>query len=160
LNLARICTTNLLVVAPGEDAVSLPVIPQPQGNPSWTQDAEEAIGKVPEIARGMARKAVELYSRERGLTMISAATVSEVADRFGMKPEQPAASAAPNHADADRVVLKKMNRFAPDFHRHILKSRITGQMVQKGDRVLIYEVMETHPPGNVRVTDRTSLEFR
>jgi nucleotide-binding universal stress UspA family protein len=160
LNLARICTTNLLVAAPGEDAVSFQAIPQSQGNASWTPDAEEAIRKVPEIARGMARKAVELYSREKGLTTISAATVSEVAGRFGMKLEQPTVSAVPNHAEADRVVLKKINRFAPDFHRHILKSRITGQTIQKGDRILIYEVKETHPTGNVRVTDRTSLEFR
>jgi nucleotide-binding universal stress UspA family protein len=160
LNLARLCTTNLLVVAPGEDAAALPVIPQPQETSSWTPDAEEAIGKVPEFARGVARKAVEQYSRERGLTEISAATVSEVADRFGMKTEKPTPSAIPNNADANRVVLKKLNRFAPDFHRHILKSRIMGQTIQKGDRILIYEVEETHPPGTVRVTDRTSLEFR
>jgi hypothetical protein len=65
-----------------------------------------------------------------------------------------------NPPDADRVVLKKVKRFAPDFHRHILRSRLEGQSIQKGDRILVYEVEETHPSGMVRATEHTSLEFR
>jgi nucleotide-binding universal stress UspA family protein len=160
LNLARICTTNLLVVS-GKAMVVPPSIPLMEKEFAWTPEGEELIGKVPRFARGMARKAVEQYCQEKGLSAIDTSAVREVAARFGMKMEP---SAIPplsqTQANAEVVVLKKIRRFAPDFHRHILKSRIIGKTVQKGDRVLVYEVEETQPDGVVRVTDRTSLEFR
>jgi nucleotide-binding universal stress UspA family protein len=160
LNLARICDTNLLVVAPFEDAIALPAVPQPQEAFPWTQEAEEAISRVPEFARGMARKAVEQFGRDKGLSEINAGTVKEVAGKFGMKMETPSSSATPYQVDAEMIVLKKIKRLAPDFHRHILKSRIMGQSIRKGDHILVYEVEETQPSGTVTVTDRTSLQFR
>jgi nucleotide-binding universal stress UspA family protein len=160
LNLARICNTNLLVVAPFASPIDLPALPQTQETFTWTPDAKKAMERVPEFARGMARKAVEQYGRDKGLSEITTGTVQEVAGRFGMILKTPAPAATPDRIDADVVVLKKIKRFAPDFHRHILKSRILGQAIRKGDRILVYEVEETKPSGMVWVTDRTSLEFR
>jgi nucleotide-binding universal stress UspA family protein len=161
LNLARICHTNLLVVTPSEDGIVTAVVPGSQMIVSWTPEAEEMMGKVPAFARGMARKAVERYGQEAGLSEIDTAVVQEVAGRFGMRIGSTApATVTPQQPVADRVVLRKVRRFAPDCHRHIVKSRITGQTLQKGDRVLVYEVEETQPAGKVRVTDHTSLEFR
>ncbi len=161
LNLARICTTNLLVVTPPRDPVVPPTVPQTHEQAVWTTDGEEALQKVPEFARGLARKAVEQYGREKGLSAIDAHLVREVASRFGMNRQQsPSSLSSPDSADAEVVVLKKIRRFAPDFHRHILKSRIMGQTIQKGTQVLVYNVEETQPAGVVRVTERTRLEFR
>lgn len=62
--------------------------------------------------------------------------------------------------DARVIVFTRARRFAPDFHRHILRGKIVGQTVRPGDRVLVYEVAETVPEGAVRVTRSTLLEFR
>ncbi|HZD43294.1 MAG TPA: hypothetical protein VE134_04480 [Methanomicrobiales archaeon] len=63
-------------------------------------------------------------------------------------------------SDAEVVVFKKSKRFAPDFHRHILTSKVVGQVVRAGDSVLVYSVEETIPDGAVLVTPQTHLEFR
>lgn len=62
--------------------------------------------------------------------------------------------------EAKIVIMHKTRRFAPDFHRHMLRGKIQGQVVQAGDRVLIYEIDETFPIGPVQVTERTWLEVR
>jgi nucleotide-binding universal stress UspA family protein len=61
---------------------------------------------------------------------------------------------------AELVVLRKTKMFAPEFHRHIVKSRIEDQIVHKGEKVLVYEVESTVPEGEVRVTSYTRLEFK
>jgi len=62
--------------------------------------------------------------------------------------------------DAQVVIFARARRFAPGFHQHILRGRVVGQIVRRGDRVLVYEVAETVPDGAVRVTRSTRLEFR
>ncbi len=62
--------------------------------------------------------------------------------------------------EADVALMHKARRFAPDFHRHMLRGKILGKAVQVGDRILVYEVDETVPAGPVRVTERTRLEVR
>ncbi len=62
--------------------------------------------------------------------------------------------------DAREVIFVRAGRFAPGFHRHILRGRIVGQTVRQGDRILVYEVAGTIPAGVVRVTRSTHLEFR
>ncbi|MFA5613828.1 MAG: hypothetical protein WC993_05100 [Methanoculleus sp.] len=61
--------------------------------------------------------------------------------------------------DAHVVAFTRAKRLAPDFHRHILRGRIVGQIVRPGDQVLVYRVAETVPEGAVRVTRSTLLEF-
>jgi nucleotide-binding universal stress UspA family protein len=161
LNLARIATTNLLVVTPFLEPIQIPnVSQQVQNKLFWTSGAEEEINRIPKFARSMARKAIEQYGQERGLTEITKDTVNKVAERFGMPTTLHSVSPPLTIPDAEMIVLKKIKRFAPDFHRHILKSRIIGQEIKNGDRIMVYEVEDTRPSGTVRVTDRTSLEFR
>ncbi len=62
--------------------------------------------------------------------------------------------------EAELVVFKKAKRFAPGFHQHILESKVRGQVLQKGERILVYEVTETVPVGAVMVTERTQLSFQ
>ena len=63
--------------------------------------------------------------------------------------------------EAEAVTLRKRKLLAPGFHRHIARSRLLGTTVEEGDRVLVYDVVETVPGGRpVRVTERTRLDFR
>ncbi|MCL5958334.1 MAG: hypothetical protein M1358_03280 [Chloroflexi bacterium] len=59
--------------------------------------------------------------------------------------------------EASVVVLRKVKRFAPDFHQHIVKGQAQGSTVQKGDRMLVYEIQETVPEGPVLVTDNHTV---
>ena len=60
---------------------------------------------------------------------------------------------------AETVILKKVKRFAPAFHEHIVRARIVGQEVQVGTRFMVFDIVETTPPGKVLVTPSTKLEF-
>ena len=62
--------------------------------------------------------------------------------------------------DAEVIVLKKIKRMAPDFHKHILKGKIQDKILNKGDKFMVYEVTETVPSEAVRVTKNTLLEFQ
>lgn len=61
--------------------------------------------------------------------------------------------------EAVEVRLRKFNALAPPFHRHIARSRLVGRSCRAGDRVVVYEVCSTDPPGEVSVTERTVLLF-
>jgi hypothetical protein len=62
-------------------------------------------------------------------------------------------------ARAQEVVLRKLKPLAPPFHQHIARSRLLGQTVRPGDRVVIYEVAATLPPGPVQVVEETLIRF-
>ncbi|MFQ5854847.1 MAG: universal stress protein [Anaerolineae bacterium] len=51
---------------------------------AWTPEALERLGRVPDFARGMARKAIEDYAREKGLKVVNEQVVVEARKRFGM----------------------------------------------------------------------------
>ena len=63
-------------------------------------------------------------------------------------------------SEAEIIVLKKFKRMAPDFHRHIVKNKIQNQILNKGEKFMVYEVVETVPNQRVRVTDKTLIEFK
>jgi hypothetical protein len=63
-------------------------------------------------------------------------------------------------ADAELIVLVSRKPLAPPFHRHIARSRLMNQSCRVGDRVIMYEIVQTRPDGLVRATDRTHFEFR
>jgi predicted RNA-binding Zn-ribbon protein involved in translation (DUF1610 family) len=52
--------------------------------PVWTQGAEERIARVPEFARQMVRKGIEMHALERGYTEIDERVMEEARSRFGM----------------------------------------------------------------------------
>ncbi len=61
--------------------------------------------------------------------------------------------------EAKVIVLKKFKKLAPEFHRHIVKSKLQNQTIKKGERHLVYEVEDTIPEGKVLVTGNTTFEF-
>ncbi|MEN6518486.1 MAG: universal stress protein [Methanospirillum sp.] len=164
LNAARIGTGNVLIVVPPAEpvAVAVPAPARVAGKAplSWTPEAETALEQVPAFARPMARRLIEAEAQGRGRSVVTPQEVAEAAALHGMgRPASADVSPAP--AEAEAVVLRKRKRLAPGFHRHIAQSRLLGTTVQEGDRVLVYDVVETMPDGRpVRVTERTRLDFR
>ncbi|HEY6538497.1 MAG TPA: hypothetical protein VI138_05580 [Candidatus Dormibacteraeota bacterium] len=60
---------------------------------------------------------------------------------------------------AERVVLRKVNRRAPRFISHLVRARLVGHQVEVGQRILAFQVAFTVPAGLVEVTDGTVIEF-
>jgi len=83
LNLARMSTTNVLVVAPPETPVTVPDLPSDAAIP-WTPEAESILARVPPFARGVARMAIEEHARDRGLSRVTEDTVRDVTRRSGV----------------------------------------------------------------------------
>jgi light-independent protochlorophyllide reductase subunit B len=69
------------------DPASAPVvqaIPEPTepGAPSWTAEAEQALGKVPFFVRGKARRNTEHFAQERGIQQITVDTLYDAKSHF------------------------------------------------------------------------------
>ena len=162
LKLARFSNTNVLVVSRPNESLKVPDIPieEERKRLEWTDEAEMVMEKVPSFAQEMARKMVENRALERNENIVSLDIVNEMANLFGMGKKESKNVILEDVPDAEIVVLGKKKRMAPNFHQHILKSKIQGNVVSSGDKVLVYEVLETIPPQKVRVTENTILEFR
>ena len=65
----------------------------------------------------------------------------------------------PDVPEAREVVLRKFRKLAPPFHQHIVKSKLRDTTCQAGQRVVVYDIVSTDPPGEVRVTGATVLRF-
>ena len=50
----------------------------------WTQEAQDRIQKVPFFVRGMAKKTVISFAKERGIKVIDGALMDEVREKVGM----------------------------------------------------------------------------
>jgi nucleotide-binding universal stress UspA family protein len=51
---------------------------------AWTPEALARLERVPEFARGMARKAIEGYARQQGLTLVDERVTREAREKIGM----------------------------------------------------------------------------
>ncbi len=60
---------------------------------------------------------------------------------------------------AREVRLRKTKPLAPPFHQHIARSKLIGSTCQRGEKVVVYEILDTVPEGPVRVTEDTILRF-
>jgi hypothetical protein len=58
--------------------------PLPDDAFEWTQEAKDRIQKVPFFVRGMAKKTVLSFARERGVKVIDGPLMDEVRDKVGM----------------------------------------------------------------------------
>ena len=82
LNLARMSTTNVLVVAPEDTPIAIPDLPI-DAIP-WTSEAEIFLSRVPPFARKMARMAIEEHARARDLSRVTEDIARDLARRSGM----------------------------------------------------------------------------
>jgi len=62
--------------------------------------------------------------------------------------------------EACTVILSKLRPLAPSFHEHIARSKLRGSICRPGDRVVVYEVIQTEPDGPVIVGEKTLIQFR
>ena len=62
-------------------------------------------------------------------------------------------------ADAESITLRNRKPLAPPFHRHIAKSRLMDKTCRAGQSVIIYDIIDTEPDGEVRVTRKTRFQF-
>jgi hypothetical protein len=62
--------------------------------------------------------------------------------------------------EAEEITLVSLKPQAPPFHRFIVKKKLVGAVWQVGDTAVIYEVIATRPAGTVRVTERTTIQFK
>jgi hypothetical protein len=81
---ARICTTNLLVVAAPTKEIALP--PLETGEPlEWTEEALKILDRIPHFARPMARAAIEKRARESGADVVEESFVHAISKKMGMQ---------------------------------------------------------------------------
>ncbi|MFW9832740.1 MAG: universal stress protein [Candidatus Thorarchaeota archaeon] len=84
LNLARICTTNLLIVAPPTEEIKLPsmeTLPEIE----WSDGALQILDKIPPFARSMAKTSIENRARNLGVTLIDESLVRAISEKMGMR---------------------------------------------------------------------------
>jgi len=129
---------------------------------TWTNEAIKTFEKVPDDVKHVAKRAIEQKALSNGSTEVDVGMVAGILDQLGsLNPDEiPAAEPSVEVKKADFVVFRKIKPHAPDFHRHIATGKVLGQVVKKGDVVLVYEIEETSPPGPVKVTQNTRLEFK
>ena len=61
--------------------------------------------------------------------------------------------------DAEVVVLRQMEECAREFHRYAARLKARGNVVNSGDKLMVYKVDSTVPDGPVLVTDSTQFVF-
>ena len=64
-----------------------------------------------------------------------------------------------NPVIAKEINLKKTKALAPPFHHHMSRRKLLNEKWQKGDKVIIYEIVNTVPEGQVFVTQDTIIHF-
>jgi nucleotide-binding universal stress UspA family protein len=83
-NVLRSATTNVFIANPEIDVFEKKVGEQNGDVFEWTEGALKRMERVPAFVRGMARKAVQDYAREKGTKDITEELLDEVKKLFGM----------------------------------------------------------------------------
>ncbi|MFX1445780.1 MAG: universal stress protein [Promethearchaeota archaeon] len=171
-NIAMLCKTNVLIATKNNVQVLIPELPKIDKIPlKWTSDAEKITEKIPKFVRNMAKNMIEDYARERGFSEVIPEIVKEVGEKFGMEiksvQKKNSEDDSPKYSrdlqeirEANLIIFKKIKKLAPNFHRHILQSKIIGQVVNVGEKILVYKVLEIKPVSPALVTKNTILEFK
>ena len=81
---ARICTTNLLVVAAPTKEITLPLL-ETEEPLEWTEEALKILDRIPNFARTMARAAIEKRARESGADVVEESLVRAISEKMGMQ---------------------------------------------------------------------------
>lgn len=82
-NLLRLAPCHVLLAARTFRAPEWPHEREPE-RLAWTPEAVARLERVPEFARGMARRAIEDYARERGLAHVDEQVVADARAHFGI----------------------------------------------------------------------------
>ncbi|MDP6459454.1 MAG: universal stress protein, partial [Candidatus Hydrothermarchaeota archaeon] len=82
-NLVRLSPCNVLV-ANGQFLVPEENLFQNGSRLLWSMEAELLLERIPAMARGMAKKAIEEYAKERGYREVTSDVMDEAKKKFGM----------------------------------------------------------------------------
>ena len=82
-NLVRLSPCNVLV-ANGQFLVPEENLFQNGSRLPWNMEAELLLERIPAMARGMAKKAIEEYAKERGYREVTSEVMDEAKKKFGM----------------------------------------------------------------------------
>ena len=82
-NLVRLSPCNVLV-ANGQFLVPEENLFQNGSRLLWSMEAELLLERIPAMARGMAKKAIEEYAKERGYREVTSEVMDEAKKKFGM----------------------------------------------------------------------------
>jgi nucleotide-binding universal stress UspA family protein len=171
-NCAMFSKSNVLVVMPSKHSLDIPELKPTDVRPiNWNPEAEKMAEKIPAFVRNMAKKMIEDYAREKGFLEVIPELVEEMASKFGMdgklssnedaqKDTIKASHEKANIPIAQKITFHKVKRLAPNFHRNILKSKIRGEILEEGQKILVYEVKKIWPQSPALVTEDTELEFK
>ncbi len=163
--------SNILIVNPSEKSIDVPQLePREQLPIKWTAEANKMSEKIPPFVRNMAKKMIEDYARENGFSEVVPELVENLAGKFGMesklsmKEEKSEANFKKelknsDPKEAEKIVFRKVKRLAPSFHQNILKSKILGEILENGQKILVYKVKEIFPQSPALITEKTVIEF-
>ena len=163
--------SNVLIVTPGEKSIDVPQLkPIDQLPIKWTAEAAKVSEKIPPFVRGMAKKMIEDYARDNGFSEVTPELVENLASKFGMESKLPIneEKVSPSHKElsknteileAEKIIFRKVKRLAPSFHQNILKSKILGEVLENGQKILVYKVKEIFPQSPALITEKTVIEF-
>ena len=170
-NCAMYSKSNVLIVVPSDESANIPELKTEKVKPiDWKPEAEKMAEKIPAFVRNMAKKMIEDYAREKGFLEVIPELVEEMANRFGMdakldsiknvqKDTIKVSHDKDNIPIAKKISFHKVKRLAPNFHRNILKSKIKGEILEVGQKILVYKVEKIWPESPALVTEDTELEF-
>jgi nucleotide-binding universal stress UspA family protein len=82
-NLIRLSPCNVLVVN-GQFLVPEENLFQNGSRLPWSMEAEHLLERIPALARGMAKKAIEEYAKEKGYGEVTSEVMDEAKKKFGM----------------------------------------------------------------------------
>jgi hypothetical protein len=170
-NCAILCKSNILIVNPSELKVNIPDLRTSDNIPiKWKPEAEKMAEKIPSFVRNMAKNMIEDYAREKGFSEVIPELVEDIANKFGMEGNQDSIGDIQNDIikvsrdtdqipKAEEVTFFKTKKFAPNFHKNILKSKIMGEILEEDQNILVYKVKKILPQSPALVTEDTRLEF-
>ncbi|WP_320129849.1 universal stress protein [uncultured Sphaerochaeta sp.] len=161
-HLCRMLEGNVLVTVASKEEIMIPKTEKNVVIIKWTEEAKNAIVNIPEFVRSRAEWTIEEYAKGKGLHEVTEEIVREVQQKMGMGGGSAHTNSELNSKDAaqaTKVIFRKVKKMAPDFHRHILESKVQGQLLSVGDKILTYIVLHTEPESPVRVGTNTIIEF-
>jgi nucleotide-binding universal stress UspA family protein/rubrerythrin len=175
-NLCRLANCNILVT---ETMFKPSVQYQAEATVTWTKEAESTMGTVPEMFRGMARKAVENYCLDEGHTVITSSILSaavrkllpaEMIERMGITGELDERELQLGRVSESRLMgnspekmvwtdeaVRRLQRVPEGFMRNAAKETVGTYAKENGIQQISLEVVEK---GLIRAKEQMASAMR
>lgn len=175
-NLCRLAHCNILVT---ETLFKPSLEYQAEATVKWTKEAESRMGTVPEMFRGVARKAVQNYCLDQGNTVITSSVLSEAVrtllpaemlERMGMTGESDEGELQPGRVSEPRLMgnspekrvwtdeaVRRLQRVPEGFMRNAAKETVGTYARENGIQQISLEVVEK---GLIRAKEQMASAMR